>query len=276
MLSFMGNEGIHSYYAATLAPPLALVIGLALTLLVEDRHRISTRITTSVISLVGTGFTAAILNLGTGWPNFLAPSILVAGCLGSALLAVKPPFAVLDLIAGGLLILALLTPPVAASWYNAISPHNGSNPLSGTPTKSGNTLSQFLAGASRGDPLWAQELGYGLDPGPRLIARLQQPQSCKWAAATYPGQTAAKYQLAVGKPIMALSGFMGADPSPTLEQFQKEAGNGQICYLIWQQSHLDVPGRSAALMQISEWVKDNFASEVVDGSLVFDLHRKLQ
>lgn len=272
LLSFMGN-GIHTYYAATLAPPLALVIGLASTLLLEERHRLGTRITTSVMGLVGTGFTAAILNLGTGWPDFLAPSVLLVGCFGSALLAVKPPFAILDLIAGGLLILALLTPPVAASWSNVISPHKGSNPLSGTLTKSQNSLSRFLAGASRGDPLWAQELGYGLEPGPGLIARLQQPQSCQWAAATYPGQTAAKYQLAVGKPVMSLSGFMGVDPSPTLEQFQTQVRNGQICYLVWQQSHLDVPGRSAALTQISQWVKDNFASNVVDGALVFDLQR---
>ncbi|MHC6230225.1 ArnT family glycosyltransferase [Arthrobacter sp. MMS24-T111] len=274
LLSFMGN-GIHTYYAATLAPPLALVIGLALTLLMEDRHRISTRIITSAIGLVGTGFTSAILSLGTGWPDFLAPSILVAGCLGSALLAIKPPLAILDLIAGSLLILALLTPPVVVSCYNVLSPHNGSNLLSGTVTKSKISLSQFLAGASRGDPLWAKELGYGLEPGPQLVARLQQPLSCQWAAATYPGQTAAQYQLAVGRPVMSLSGFMGVDPNPTLEQFQAEVDAGQICYLVWQQSHLEVPERATTLTQISQWVKDNFTSEIVDGSVVFDLQRKL-
>ena len=274
LLSFMGN-GIHTYYSATLVPPLALVIGIAIDLLVEDRDTVSGRLAASAICLVGTGFSFAILSLGTGWPDSFGSSILVGGCLGSALLAIKPPFPVIDRIAIGLLIFALLGPPLAVSWHNAATPHNGSNPLSGNLTKSDKSLSQFLAKASVGDPLWAKELGYGLDPGPNLTTRLQQSGSCLWAAATYPGQTAAKYQLAAGKPVMSLSGFMGVDPNPTLRQFQSEVANGQICYLVWQQSHLDVPERSTTLMQISAWVKDNFTSEVVDGSLVFDLQKRL-
>ncbi|BCW76500.1 glycosyl transferase [Arthrobacter sp. NicSoilB11] len=274
LLSFMGN-GIHTYYSATMVPPLALVIGLALDLLMENRDRISARLAASAICLVGTGFAFAIISLGTGWLESFGPSILMAGCVGSALLAVKPPFPAIDRIAISLLIVALLGPPVAASWHNAVTPHNGSNPLSGTLTKSDKSLSQFLAKASLGDPPWAKELGYGLDPGPDLTTRLQKSESCLWAAATYPGQTAAKYQLAAGKPVMSLSGFMGVDPNPTLEQFQSKVAAGQICYLVWQQSHLEVPERATTLTQISQWVKENFTSEIVDGSIVYDLQERL-
>lgn len=274
LLSFMGN-GIHTYYAATLAPPLALVIGVAFDLLIGSPIRTAGRIYVCVAGILGAAFSAAILNTGTEWPSFLSPVIVVVGCIGSALIAIKPPFTVIDKASVGLVVIALLAAPAIVSVYNAASPHRGSNPLSGPVTKSEVSISRFLAGASKGEPLWAQELGYGLDAGPNLVARLSTADSCRWAAATYPGQTAAKYQLALGKPVMALSGFMGVDPSPTLEQFRSEVEAGNICFLVWHQSHLDVPGRSATLNEISDWVKETFPSEVVDGATVYDLHGNL-
>lgn len=272
LLSFMGN-GIHTYYAATMAPPLALVLGLAVDVLMASRHKTLVRLTAATICLVGTGFAAAILNLGTGWPSFLVPAIVLVGCSGSALVAVKPPFKSIDRLAVSLIALALLGGPTLVSWYNVTSPHGGSNLLSGPVTKSEVTISHFLAKAEQGEPLWAKELGYGLDPSLGLVRHLRQSDSCLWAAATYPGQTAAKLQLAVQKPVMSLSGFMGVDPSPTLEQFRSDVESGRICYLVWQQSHLDIPGRSPTLTEISQWVRSTFPSEVIDGALVFDLRR---
>ncbi|GAB5078088.1 ArnT family glycosyltransferase [Arthrobacter sp. AD-310] len=272
LLSFMGN-GIHTYYSATMVPPLALLIGITVDILVAHRNKASVRITASIVGIMGTVFAAALLNLGAGWPDFLIPGILIAGFAGSVLIAVKPPFNVVDGLAIALLAFALLAGPVLISVFNVLSPHHGSNLLSGPVTKSNVTISHFLAGAEEGKPVWAKELGYGLVPGPNLAARLAQPGPCKWAAATYPGQTAAQFQLAVQKPIMSLSGFMGVDPYPTLERFQREVDSGSICYLVWQQSHLDVPGRSESLVQISDWVRANFPSEEIDGSTVYDLRK---
>lgn len=275
LLSFMGNE-IHTYYTAAMVPPLALVLGVAADVLISRRTTVTARLSMCVTGILGTAFAAAIVNSGTDWPNFLGHGILIAGCLGSALIAMKPPFAWIDKVAFGLVAMALLAAPTIVSVYNAASPHAGSNPLSGPVTKSEVTISRFLEGASKGDPLWAQELGYGLEPGEALIARLSGSTNCRWAAATYPGQTAAKYQLAAGKPIMSLAGFMGVDPSPTLQQFREEVASGNICYLVSQQSHLDVPGRSPTLNEISEWVKQTFESEIVDGAEVFDLRKKAE
>jgi 4-amino-4-deoxy-L-arabinose transferase-like glycosyltransferase len=273
LLSFMGN-GIHTYYAATIVPPMALVIGLAIDLLFNSVVTVPARLFIGTTGIIGAAFASAILSTGTGWPGFIAPAILIGACTGAALIAVKPPFALIDKVGTTLLITALLAAPAIVSVYNVATPHQGSNLLSGPITKSEVTISRFLAGASEGQPLWAQELGYGLDPGAGLVARLSASSNCRWAAATYPGQTAAKYQLAVGKPIMSISGFMGVDPSPTLRQFQEEVASGEICYLVWHQSHLDVPERSSALYEISNWVKETFPSEVIDGAEVFDLRIK--
>ncbi|MCO4263378.1 glycosyltransferase family 39 protein [Pseudarthrobacter sp. MDT3-26] len=273
LLSFMGNE-IHTYYTAAMVPPLTLVIGVAVDVLISCRITVAARLSICVTGFLGSAFAAAILNAGSGWPNFIGPAIVIVGCVGSVLIAIRPPFGWIDKVAVGLLVLALLAAPSVVSVYNAASPHAGSNPLSGPVTKSEVTISRFLEGASKGDPLWAQELGFGLEPGEALIARLSGATNCRWAAATYPGQTAAKYQLAVGKPIMSISGFMGVDPSPTLQQFQEEVESGNICYLVAQQSHLDVPGRSSTLKEISVWVEQTFESEIVDGAEVFDLRNK--
>ncbi len=43
---------------------------------------------------------------------------------------------------------------------------------------------------------------------------------------------AAGYQLASGDPVMAIGGFNGTDPSPTLAQFEKYVSEGKIHYYI--------------------------------------------
>ncbi|AJT65604.1 hypothetical protein T261_3943 [Streptomyces lydicus] len=53
-----------------------------------------------------------------------------------------------------------------------------------------------------------------------------------WAAATIASQNAASYQLATRKPVMAIGGFNGSDPSPTLAQFKKYVADGKIHYFI--------------------------------------------
>jgi 4-amino-4-deoxy-L-arabinose transferase-like glycosyltransferase len=50
----------------------------------------------------------------------------------------------------------------------------------------------------------------------------------KWAAATVNSNSAAGYQLASDEPVMAIGGFNGTDPTPTLSQFEKYVAAGEI------------------------------------------------
>ena len=43
---------------------------------------------------------------------------------------------------------------------------------------------------------------------------------------------AAGYQLASGEPVMAIGGFNGTDPAPTLAQFETYVAEGKIHYFI--------------------------------------------
>ena len=53
-----------------------------------------------------------------------------------------------------------------------------------------------------------------------------------WVAAAIGSQNSASYQLATGEPVMAIGGFNGSDPSPTLAQFKKYVADGKIHYFI--------------------------------------------
>ncbi|CAM5266559.1 glycosyltransferase family 39 protein [Streptomyces fimicarius] [Streptomyces griseus] len=53
-----------------------------------------------------------------------------------------------------------------------------------------------------------------------------------WVAAAVGAQNAASYQLATGDPVMAIGGFNGSDPSPTLAQFKKYVAEGKIHYFV--------------------------------------------
>ncbi|WP_102926726.1 glycosyltransferase family 39 protein [Streptomyces noursei] len=68
------------------------------------------------------------------------------------------------------------------------------------------------------------------DRAKRLVER--NADHYTWAAAAIGSQNAASYQLATQKPVMAIGGFNGSDPSPTLAQFQRYVAEGKIHYFI--------------------------------------------
>ena len=85
-------------------------------------------------------------------------------------------------------------------------------------------------------------------------------------AATVGANEAAGYQLATNEPVMAIGGFNGTDPSPTLAQFQNWAQAGEIHYFI--------PGGGfggSAGGQISNWVRQHFQSVTIGGVTMYDL-----
>jgi len=91
-----------------------------------------------------------------------------------------------------------------------------------------------------------------------------------WAAAAIGSQNAASYQLATGDPVMAIGGFNGSDPSPTLSQFKKYVEDGRIHFFVsgGQGGGGGMGGSSGTSSQISAWVEENF-KEVTAGSATF-------
>jgi hypothetical protein len=70
---------------------------------------------------------------------------------------------------------------------------------------------------------------------------------------------------------MAIGGFNGTDPAPTLAQFQQYVSQGKIHYFIAGGGGPGSGGNSGTASQISAWVQQNFAATTVGGVTLYDL-----
>jgi len=91
-----------------------------------------------------------------------------------------------------------------------------------------------------------------------------------WVAATVGTQSAAPLQLATRHPVMAIGGFNGSDPSPTLAQFQKLVAAGKIHWFVGE-SASSFGGGTGSAAQITSWVAAHYQSRTVGGVAVYDL-----
>ncbi|MGW4075400.1 glycosyltransferase family 39 protein [Streptomyces asiaticus] len=97
-----------------------------------------------------------------------------------------------------------------------------------------------------------------------------------WAAAAIGSQNAASYQLATEKPVMAIGGFNGSDPSPTLAQFKEYVKEGRIHYFISSGTGMGggPGGGQGTSSQITSWIEATYKKVTVGGSTLYDLTQK--
>ncbi|WP_030685500.1 glycosyltransferase family 39 protein [Streptomyces globisporus] len=100
-------------------------------------------------------------------------------------------------------------------------------------------------------------------------ALLADADAYTWAAATVGAQNAASYQLATEKPVMAIGGFNGSDPSPTLARFKQYVAEGKIHYFIGGEGGGGGPGGGNS--EISTWVSETFEQTTIGGATFYDL-----
>jgi 4-amino-4-deoxy-L-arabinose transferase-like glycosyltransferase len=108
-------------------------------------------------------------------------------------------------------------------------------------------------------------------PSAALTAALKaNASSYTWVAAAIGSNDASGYQLATGDPVMAIGGFNGSDPAPTLAQFETFVAAGKIHYFI--AGSVGTPnGGSNASSQISTWVSSHYTAVTIGGVRVYDL-----
>ncbi|WP_405658274.1 ArnT family glycosyltransferase [Streptomyces sp. RK9] len=102
-----------------------------------------------------------------------------------------------------------------------------------------------------------------------------------WAAAAIGSQNAASHQLATGEPVMAIGGFNGSDPSPTLAQFKSYVADGRIHYFIagggmgggrgGGGTGAGAGGDQGTAAQISTWVTKTFTKVTAGDATFYDL-----
>ena len=93
-----------------------------------------------------------------------------------------------------------------------------------------------------------------------------------WIAASIGANEAAGYQLATGDPVMAVGGFNGTDPSPTLAEFQAHVAAGDIHWFIASGGFGGFGGgRGGSGSTITSWVEQQFAAVTIGGITLYDL-----
>jgi 4-amino-4-deoxy-L-arabinose transferase-like glycosyltransferase len=253
---------VHPYYTVALAPAIGASIGIGATLLWRHRSDIRAATALSGTVLVTTILAAVLLSRHSDWMPWLRATVAAGGVGAAALLLVagRLPGAVARAVAA-LAVAACLASPAVYSIATAGAPHSGAIPSVG-PARQG------FAGP-----------GGLLDsptPGPALSATLSaDAHNFTWAAAVVGSNNAAGYQLACGAPIMAVGGFNGTDPSPTLEEFRRYVADRQIHYFIRGKVMIGHWGGTSTgsheSADIAEWVETHYTPQTVDRVIIYDL-----
>jgi 4-amino-4-deoxy-L-arabinose transferase-like glycosyltransferase len=126
------------------------------------------------------------------------------------------------------------------------------------------------AGRTGGFPGGAGGLGGSTKVSSALVKLVEQDASrYRWAAATEGSEAAAPLELATGDAMMAIGGFNGTDPWPTLAAFEKLVASHQVHFYIGQGSESFGGGRGSSA--IAAWVAAHYQKLTVGGETVYDL-----
>ena len=113
-------------------------------------------------------------------------------------------------------------------------------------------------------------LGGGTQVSSALVKLLEQGASgYTWVAATEGSTAAAPIELATGDAVMAIGGFNGTDPWPTLAAFEKLVAEHKVHYYVGQGGESFGGGQGSSA--IASWVAAHFTAKTVGGQTVYDL-----
>jgi 4-amino-4-deoxy-L-arabinose transferase-like glycosyltransferase len=287
-LTFSLMAGIfHAYYTVALAPAIAALVAIGAHVLWQRRAHLGVSITLAATVAFTTGWTFFLLDR-TDWQPWLKYAVATLGLAAALMLAgVRHLPPVVGRVVAGVALVAALAGPTAYSLATAAEPHTGSIPSAGPastgtmggpggqfgPTGMGGTTgtdgNTGTVGASSGGLL------NGSTSSATITALLQADSSSyTWVAAAVGSNSASGYQLASEEPVMAIGGFNGSDPSPTLAEFQQLVANGEIHYFIGG-GNGGGPGQLGT-SEIATWVAANFTAQTVDGVTLYDLSGGVQ
>jgi 4-amino-4-deoxy-L-arabinose transferase-like glycosyltransferase len=299
-LTFSFMAGIfHAYYTVALAPAIAVCVAVPAWLVWQWRTHLVASATLAAATALSTSW-AFVLLARADWHPWFKYAVATAGFASALMLAGVRllPSRVAAAVAGVALV-AVLAGPTAWSVATAATPHTGSIPTAGPasaqtgpggmgrmgqPGQIGQTGENRTTGGAGG-------LLNASTPGAELTTLLEQDASSyTWVAAAVGSNSASGYQLATGEPVMAIGGFNGSDPSPTLAEFKKLVADGKIHWFIAgggmggfgggpggaRAGNADgaggtQTGGSSVSSDISTWVTSTFTATTVDGVTVYDL-----
>ncbi|GAB3000272.1 glycosyltransferase family 39 protein [Amycolatopsis acidiphila] len=262
VFSYMSGT-IHPYYTVALAPGIAGLIGIGGIELWRGRHNFPARVALALMIAATGVWNFILLDRVPSWQSWLRYVILVL----TAVVVAGLLFGADRLRDAGIVlgVGALVTGMLGTTAYAVVTasvPHTGSIPASGPAEAAGFGGGGFGGGG----------FGGGGQSDSQVIALLKGTTT-KWAAATNGSQSAAGLALNSDKSVMAIGGFDGSDPAPTLAQFQQYVADGDITYYV--SGGMGGFGGRGGGGSIATWVEQNFHSTTVGSSTVYDLTKPL-
>ena len=287
IFSFMSGI-VHPYYAVALAPAIAALVGIGSVKLWRGRSLWPARIVLAVTVLATSTWSAVLLGRDPDWMPGLRMIIVILGVLAAAALLLSVdrmgalPAKLRKAATSGVLVLSLLAGGLGTTAWTlatAAQPHSGPVPTSG-PTASG--MGGGMGGAGMGPGYDGNTDGPAADtrdaartapggpgagtPSAELIALLKS-SGTKWSAIVSGATSAADLELATDTSVIALGGFVGSDPYPTLAQFQEMVNRGEIGNYIAG----GMGGGPGGNSEVATWVAANYTAETVGNTTVYKL-----
>ncbi|HJQ44714.1 MAG TPA: glycosyltransferase family 39 protein [Amycolatopsis sp.] len=251
VFSYMSGT-IHPYYTIALAPGIAALIGIGSVELWRGRHNFAARIVLALMLATNGVWDFIVLERNSSWQPWLRYVVLVLTALVVAglLFGAYRLRNVGVLLAAGAIFAGLLS-PVAYTIVTASQGHTGSIPTSGPSSADG------IGGRGGGQTDSA-------------VISMLKDTTTKWSAAANGSMSAATLALSSGTAVIAIGGFNGGDPAPTLDEFEQYVAKGEITYYVSGGMGGFGGGRDGS-GSIESWVQANYQSTTVGSTTVYDL-----
>ena len=260
VLSFMKGN-VHPYYCLSLAPAVAGTVAIgAHEMWVRRESRFGRIGLTALVAVTGV-WSWWVLGRNDNWLPALRWTILAGTVLAAVAMGLSAPGRRRVAVAAAALgVTAVLAGPTAYAVATISAAHRGGGPTVGPPR----TESRFGLNA------------FGDNADNPKLDDLLRTSKAKWSAATVGSSTAAGLELSSGTAVMAIGGFTGSDPVPSLGQFKADVSAGQVTYYVVQRDWRGKPGGwpdNRNHSGITDWVTATFAVTQVGDTDVYDLSK---
>ncbi|NMO04776.1 phospholipid carrier-dependent glycosyltransferase [Gordonia sp. TBRC 11910] len=271
VLSFM-NGMMHAYYTLAIAPAIAGMIGIAAVEVWRRREQTWGHLGAAAMVLAAGGWGFVLLGRNGDWMPWLRWVILAATLVAVVALAFGALGGRWRTATVAIALFASLAGSTAYTVATIGTAHTGGSPSVG-PAQS------------------AHERGRGWDEAASntQLDTLLRTAGTPWSAAVSRSSTAASMELSSKTAVMAIGGFGGSDPTPTLSQFQQYVKTGQVRYYVvaaqggghGRGGHgsggrggpggFGGFGSKGPNTEIAAWVSANYTPQTVGSTVVYDL-----
>jgi 4-amino-4-deoxy-L-arabinose transferase-like glycosyltransferase len=266
VLSYMKGM-VHPYYCLSLAPAVAGMFALGMHEMWGRRATWFGRIGLGAMLLVTGGWSAWLLHRDAWLPalrwTILALTVVATVALVATLIIRAHGHYVRAALAAGVIV------ALAGSATYAIATigeaHSGGGPAVG-PAAIAQSDGHDGGPAGLHNKNWGQH-----DDNPQLDAMLSATHT-DWSAAILRSSAAAGLELSSRTAVMAIGGFSGRDPVPTLSQFQQYVANHRVTYYLVANDDQDHPSSwNRQHSDVTDWVVENYPPVRIGDYTVYDL-----